>query len=64
MREPRTTGDENGKRESGEITASSEAGISVVQRNTEEVQSRGNFDLFEELFAADLAPTLNGWKKD
>ncbi len=26
----------------------------VVRRNTEEVQSRGNFDLFEELFADDF----------
>jgi hypothetical protein len=27
---------------------SSEAGIAVVRRNTEEVQSRGNFEVFEE----------------
>ena len=33
---------------------SSEAGIAVVRRNTEEVQSRGNFEVFEELFAADF----------
>jgi Predicted ester cyclase len=30
---------------------SSEAAKAVVRRNTEEVQSRGNFDVFEELFA-------------
>src|ERR1700722_17478032 len=30
---------------------SSEAAKAVVRRNTEEVQCRGNFDLFEELFA-------------
>lgn len=29
----------------------SEAAKAVVRRNTEEVQSKGNFDLFEELFA-------------
>ena len=33
---------------------SSDAGIAVVRRNTEEVQSRGNFEVFEELFAADF----------
>jgi steroid delta-isomerase-like uncharacterized protein len=30
---------------------SSEAAKAVVRRNTEEVQSRGNFEVFEELFA-------------
>jgi len=30
---------------------SSDAAKAVVRRNTEEVQSRGNFDVFEELFA-------------
>ena len=35
-------------------TASSEAAKAVVRRNTEEVQSRGNFDVFEELFAPDF----------
>jgi steroid delta-isomerase-like uncharacterized protein len=34
--------------------ASSEAAKAVVRRNTEEVQSRGNFDVFEELFAPDF----------
>jgi steroid delta-isomerase-like uncharacterized protein len=33
---------------------SSEAAKAVVRRNTEEVQSRGNFDVFEELFAPDF----------
>jgi steroid delta-isomerase-like uncharacterized protein len=31
-----------------------EAAMAVVRRNTEEVQGRGNFDLFEELFADDF----------
>jgi Na+/phosphate symporter len=30
---------------------SSDAAKAVVRRNTEDVQSRGNFDVFEELFA-------------
>ena len=33
---------------------SSEAAKAVVRRNTEEVQSRGNFEVFEELFADDF----------
>lgn len=33
---------------------SSEAAKAVVRRNTEEVQSKGNFDVFEELFADDF----------
>ena len=33
---------------------SSEKEKAVVRRNTEEVQSRGNFDVFEELFAVDF----------
>jgi steroid delta-isomerase-like uncharacterized protein len=37
------------------ITSSlSEAAKAVVRRNTEEVQSGGNFELFEELFAEDF----------
>ena len=32
----------------------SEAAKAVVRRNTEEVQSNGNFELFEELFADDF----------
>ena len=32
----------------------SEAAKAVVRRNTEEVQSRGNFEVFEELFAPDF----------
>jgi steroid delta-isomerase-like uncharacterized protein len=33
---------------------SSDAAKAVVRRNTEEVQSRGNFNIFEELFADDF----------
>jgi len=33
---------------------SPEAAKAVVRRNTEEVQSRGNFEVFEELFADDF----------
>jgi len=29
-----------------------DAAKAVVRRNTEEVQSKGNFDVFEEIFAA------------
>ena len=35
-------------------TTSGEAAKVVVRRNTEEVQGKGNFDLFEELFADDF----------
>jgi hypothetical protein len=31
-----------------------EAAKAVVRRNTEEVQSKGNFDVFEEVFADDF----------
>ena len=31
-----------------------DAAKAIVRRNTEEVQSRGNFDVFEELFALDF----------
>ena len=31
-----------------------DAAIAVVRRNTEEVQGKGNWDLFEELFADDF----------
>ena len=34
--------------------ATSQAAKAVVRRNTEEVQGKGNFDVFEELFAADF----------
>jgi steroid delta-isomerase-like uncharacterized protein len=34
--------------------ASSEAAKAVVRRNTEEVQGRGNFDVFDELFGDDF----------
>lgn len=33
---------------------SSEAAKAIVRRNTEEVQGKGNFDVFEELFADDF----------
>src|SRR5437879_2796856 len=41
-------------------------GIAVVRRNTEEVQGRGNFEVFEELFAIDFVdhtphPRLRGF---
>jgi hypothetical protein len=36
-----------------------EAAKAVVRRNTEEVQGRGNFDVFEELFADDLTISLS-----
>jgi hypothetical protein len=49
-----TKGNENRKRELGENAVSSEAGIAAVRRNTEEVQNRGNFEVFEELFASDF----------
>lgn len=35
-------------------STSSEAAKAVVRRNTEEVQSRGNFEVFEELFSDDF----------
>jgi SnoaL-like polyketide cyclase len=34
--------------------ASSESAKATVRRNTEEVQGRGNFEVFEELFADDF----------
>lgn len=36
------------------INSVSEAAIAVVRRNTEEVQGKGNFALFEQLFAQDF----------
>jgi hypothetical protein len=33
---------------------SSEGAKAVIRRNTEEVQGRGNFEIFEELFADDF----------
>jgi predicted ester cyclase len=48
-------------------TMSSDVGIAVVRRNTEEVQSRGNFEVFEELFAADFVdhtPQPGGFTPD
>jgi hypothetical protein len=35
-------------------SASSEAAKAAVRRNTEEVQGKGNFDVFEGLFADDF----------
>ena len=35
-------------------TATSEAAKAVVRRNTEEVQGKGDFAVFEELFAQDF----------
>ena len=35
-------------------TTASDAAKAVVRRNTEEVQSKGNFDVFEQLFADDF----------
>jgi steroid delta-isomerase-like uncharacterized protein len=35
-------------------TTASDAAKAVVRRNTEEVQGKGNFDVFEELFANDF----------
>jgi hypothetical protein len=43
-------------------TTASETAKAVVRRNTEEVQGKGNFDVFEELFADDFfdhTPQLN-----
>jgi steroid delta-isomerase-like uncharacterized protein len=37
-----------------EQPTSGDAAKAVVRRNTEEVQGRGNFDVFEELFADDF----------
>src|SRR5882672_10754640 len=41
--------------------------IAIVRRNTEEVQGRGNFDVFEELFAFDFVdhtPQPGGFTAD
>jgi predicted ester cyclase len=46
---------------------SAEDGITVVRRNTEQVQGRGNFEVFEELFAADFVdhtPQPGGFTPD
>jgi hypothetical protein len=46
---------------------SAEDGIAVVRRNTEEVQGRGNFEVFEKLFAADFVdhtPQPGGFTPD
>jgi predicted ester cyclase len=59
--------DENEKQEHGAKAMSSDAGIAVVRRNTEEVQGRGNFEVFEELFAPDFVdhtPQPGGFTPD
>lgn len=41
--------------------------IAVVRRNTEEVQGKGNYEVFEELFAADFVdrtPQPGGFTED
>jgi hypothetical protein len=45
---------------------SAENGIAVVRPNTEEVQGRGNFEVFEELFDADVdhTPQPGGFTAD
>ena len=46
---------------------SAEDGIAVVRRNTEEVQGRGNFEVFEELFNTDFVddtPQPGGFTPD
>jgi hypothetical protein len=35
-------------------STSGEAAKAIVRRNTEEVQGKGNFDVFEKLFADDF----------
>ena len=57
----------NEKQEHGAKAMSSDAGIAVVRRNTEEVQGRGNFEVFEELFAPDFVdhtPQPGGFTPD
>ena len=52
---------------SDQRNTSAEAAKAVVRRNTEELQSRGNFDLFEELFADDFVdhtPQPGGFTAD
>src|SRR5260370_1536732 len=40
-------------------TSSSDVAKAVVRRNTEEVQGKGNFDVFEEIFADDFVDHTN-----
>jgi len=42
------------RKEGSHDAALSEIAKAVVRRNTEEVQGKGNFDVFEELFADDF----------
>ena len=46
---------------------STEGAIAVVRRNTEEVQGKGNYEVFEELFAKDFVdhmPQPGGFSAD
>jgi hypothetical protein len=43
---------------------STDAAKAVVRRNTEEVQSKGNFEVFEELFADDFVDHTPSAKHD
>ena len=46
---------------------STEEAIAVVRRNTEEVQGKGNYEIFEELFAQDFVdhtPQPGGFSAD
>src|SRR5256714_15593350 len=46
---------------------STDEAITVVRRNTEEVQGKGNYEVFEELFAKDLVdhtPQPGGFPAD
>lgn len=49
------------------VRLSTEEGIAVVRRNTEEVQGKGNYELLEELFARDFVdytPQPGGFSAD
>ncbi|WP_224994644.1 SDR family NAD(P)-dependent oxidoreductase [Cesiribacter sp. SM1] len=53
--------------ENGISSSSLDPGIAIVRRNTEEVQGKGNYDVFEELFAADFidhTPQPGGFSAD
>jgi predicted ester cyclase len=50
-----------------EKSMSAEEAIAVVRRNTEEVQGKGNYEVFEELFAEDFVdhtPQPGGFSAD
>jgi predicted ester cyclase len=49
------------------LNASPDAGAAVIRRNTEEVQGKGNWEVFDELFAEDFidhTPQPGGFKAD